>query len=120
MTFDADVDVTEWLGSDLYAYIPFETSHAVADKLEELDRDLDGEGMRTQLVVALDTESRVRDGDTATLAFDPTKMMVFDPETGENLTFDADTARAIDEQNEADRKASLARVHQRDEGRKAG
>src|SRR5690606_31392945 len=23
--FDADVDVTEWLGSELYAYIPFDT-----------------------------------------------------------------------------------------------
>ncbi len=113
-TFDTEVDVTEWLGSDLYAYVPFETSHEVAGTLEELDRDLDGEGLRTQLVVALDSESRIRDGDTATLWFDPAKLLVFDPETGENLTFDADRAREIDEQNEADRKASLERAQARE------
>ncbi|MBT0992833.1 sn-glycerol-3-phosphate ABC transporter ATP-binding protein UgpC [Cellulomonas sp. DKR-3] len=114
VAFDAEVDVTEWLGSELYAYVPFETSQEVAGKLEELDRDLDGEGMRTQLVVALDTESRVRDGDSATLSFDPAKMMVFDPESGDNLTFDEDAARTIDEQNEADRKASLERAQARE------
>src|SRR5690606_9327877 len=50
VTFEVDVDVTEWLGEVLYAYIPYETHDAVRDKLEELDRDLDGEGMRTQLI----------------------------------------------------------------------
>ena len=114
ITFDAEVDVTEWLGSDLYAYVPFETSDAVASTLEELDRDLDGEGMRTQLVVALDSESRIRDGDTAELWFDPARLLVFDPESGENLTFDADRAAEIDAQNEADRKASLERAQERE------
>ncbi|MCR6687942.1 sn-glycerol-3-phosphate ABC transporter ATP-binding protein UgpC [Cellulomonas sp.] len=113
-TFDTEVDVTEWLGSDLYAYIPFETSPEVAGKLEELDRDLDGEGMRTQLVVAIDSESRIRDGSDATLWFDPAKLMVFDPETGENLTFDPELARSLDEQNEADRRASLERAQARE------
>src|SRR6478735_7412146 len=84
VSFTASVDVTEWLGSDLYAYVPFDTNPDVAGKLEELDRDLDGEGMRTQLVVALDSESQVRVGDEATLWFDPAKLMVFDPESGEN------------------------------------
>ena len=114
VTFDAEVDVTEWLGSDLYAYVPFETSDAVAATLEELDRDLDGEGMRTQLVVALDSESRIRDGDTAQLWFDPARLLVFDPESGENLTFDAERAAEIDAQNEADRKASLERAQERE------
>ena len=41
------VDVTEWLGNEQYAYIPFETDPDVQAKLDELDRDLDGEGMRT-------------------------------------------------------------------------
>ncbi|QHT54848.1 sn-glycerol-3-phosphate ABC transporter ATP-binding protein UgpC [Cellulomonas sp. H30R-01] len=115
VTFEADVDVTEWLGSDLFAYIPFETHESVRGKLEELDRDLDGEGLRTQLVVALASDSRVRDGDRATLWFDASKILVFDPETGENLTFDEREARAIDEQNEQDRKASLERAHAREQ-----
>jgi len=114
VSFDVNVDVTEWLGSDLYAYIPFETHADVASKLEELDRDLDGEGMRTQMVVALDSESRVRDGDKASLWFDPTKMMVFDPEGGENLTYDADKVREVDQQNEQDRKASIQRAQERE------
>ncbi|GHG44994.1 ABC transporter ATP-binding protein [Flavimobilis marinus] len=117
-TFDADVDVTEWLGSELYAYVPFDTHESVAAKLEELDRELDGEGMRTQFVVALDSASRVRDGDSTTLWFDPTKMMVFDPETSENLTRDDEEAARLDAENEEDRKASLERS-QRAEGKAA-
>src|SRR5699024_10837774 len=48
--FSAVVDVTEWLGNEQYAYVPFSVEGDVAHKLEELDRDLDGEGMRTQMV----------------------------------------------------------------------
>ncbi|MFI2753443.1 ABC transporter ATP-binding protein [Cellulomonas sp. P22] len=110
VTFDAVVDVAEWLGSEQYAYIPFETHPDVAAKLDELDRDLDGESMRTQLVAALSSENRVRDGDTRTLWFDPARMLIFDHNTWENLTFDADAARAIDDQNEEDRKQALARA----------
>jgi len=112
--FTAPVDVTEWLGSELYAYIPFDTNPDVADKLIELDRDLDGEGLRTQLIVALDSESKIRDGSEAALWFDPERLMIFDPESGENLTWNADEARRIDEENEADRKASLERAHARE------
>jgi multiple sugar transport system ATP-binding protein len=112
--FTAPVDVTEWLGSELYAYIPFDTNPDVAGKLEELDRDLDGEGLRTQLIVALDSESRIRDGQQAALWFDPARAMIFDPESGENLTWSEDAARTIDAENEADRKASLERAHARE------
>jgi len=111
VTFDADVDVVEWLGAELYAYIPFDTHADVAQKLEELDRDLDGEGMRTQVIVALGSESRVRDGSTASLWFDPARLLVFDPETGENLTYDEDAARRVDAETEEDRKAALERAH---------
>ncbi|MHA7133937.1 ABC transporter ATP-binding protein [Oerskovia turbata] len=110
-TFDAQVDVTEWLGAELYAYVPFEMHASVAEKLEELDRELDGEGLRTQFVVALNSASRVRDGDTTGLWFDPDKMMIFDPETGENLTHDQDEVDRLDRENEEDRRASLERAH---------
>ena len=117
VTFTSDVDVTEWLGSELYAYIPFETNPDVAQTLEELDRDLDGEGLRTQLIVALSSETKVRDGEDATLWFDADRLMVFDPETGENLTWDAEAAKSIDQENEADRKASLERAQAREKSR---
>jgi multiple sugar transport system ATP-binding protein len=115
--FETDVDVTEWLGAELYAYIPFETAPEVAAKLEELDRDLDGEGMRSQVVVALHAESRVRDGDRADLWFDPVRLLVFDPESGVNLTRDSAVAAEIDERNEEQRRTSLERAQQRDRGR---
>ncbi|MFB9954644.1 ABC transporter ATP-binding protein [Cellulomonas denverensis] len=109
--FTAEVDVVEWLGAELYAYIPFETHDDVAQKLEELDRDLDGEGMRTQMVVALGSESRVRDGSQAELWFDPRRLMIFDPESGENLTYDDSEASRIDGETEEDRRAALERAH---------
>ena len=49
VSFTAPVDVTEWLGNEQYAYIPFEADPAVKAQLDELDRELDGEGMRTQI-----------------------------------------------------------------------
>ena len=113
VTFEADVDVVEWLGADLYAYVPFETHEEVAQTLEELDRDLDGEGMRTQLVAALGAESRVRDGDVAELWFDPARLMVFDPETGENLTYDEEAARRADEESVEERRRATERAQRR-------
>ncbi|HET8599221.1 MAG TPA: sn-glycerol-3-phosphate ABC transporter ATP-binding protein UgpC [Segeticoccus sp.] len=118
--FHAPVDVTEWLGNEQYAYIPFEAEPAVQAKLEELDRDLDGEGMRTQLVVNLDARSRIREGDEAELLFDPSTMHVFDPETGVCLTRDEQEAGRIAAESEADRKRALERSKLRDTGAGTG
>jgi multiple sugar transport system ATP-binding protein len=88
-TFRATVDVTEWLGSEQYAYIPFEAPPAVQAQLEQLERDLDGESLRTQLVVSIDSTSQVSDGEEIELYVNVAKMHLFDPETGENLTVNA-------------------------------
>ncbi|HEX5945057.1 MAG TPA: sn-glycerol-3-phosphate ABC transporter ATP-binding protein UgpC [Acidimicrobiales bacterium] len=80
------IDVIEWLGSEQYAYIPFEAPDKVRKPLEELANELDSEQLRTQLVVTLDAESRVVEGEEAELWLDPSRMHLFDPETGENLT----------------------------------
>ena len=42
--------------------------------------------MRSQLVVALDPKSRIRDNSDATLWLDPRNMLIFDPQTRDNLT----------------------------------
>ena len=86
LTFEAHVDVIEWLGSEQYAYIPFEAPEEVRAPLQELASDLDMEQVRTQLVVNLDAESRVSEGENATLWLDPSRMHLFDPASGENLT----------------------------------
>ena len=108
--FTAVVDVREWLGNEQYAYIPFEPDPSMQETLEELDRDLDGEGMRTQLVVNLDARSHVREGQEAHLAFNPSLMHIFDPETGDCLTRDDERAAEIARDNEEQRKAALDRA----------
>ena len=64
-TFRAPVDVVEWLGNETYAYIPFEAPPEVQQQLQQLERDLDGESLRTQLVVSLDGTSRIKEGEEA-------------------------------------------------------
>jgi multiple sugar transport system ATP-binding protein len=86
MAFPAQVDVIEWLGNEQYAYVPFEASAAVEKQLEELDRELDGEAMRTQLIVSLDASSRIAEGEEAELWLDMRKVHFFEPESGDNLT----------------------------------
>ena len=85
-TFTAHVDVTEWLGNELYAYIPYDAPKDVTLSLKELQRDLDSEQMRTQLVVVLGAQSKVTDGSVTDLWFDNDQIHVFDPATGDNLT----------------------------------
>ena len=54
-----DVDVIEWLGNEQYAYIPYDAPSIMVAGLEELERELDSERMRSQLVVALEPMSRI-------------------------------------------------------------
>ena len=86
LSFTAHVDVLEWLGSEQLAYVPFESPEAVRRPIEELATELDSEQIRTQLVVNLDTDSRIAEGRDADLWLDPSRMHLFDPESGDNLT----------------------------------
>jgi multiple sugar transport system ATP-binding protein len=78
--------VIAWLGSEQYAYIPFEAPDEVRRPLAVLATELDSEQLRTQLVVTLDAESQVTEGSDAELWLDPSRMHLFDPASGENLT----------------------------------
>ncbi|MCH9736354.1 MAG: sn-glycerol-3-phosphate ABC transporter ATP-binding protein UgpC [Actinomycetia bacterium] len=86
VTFDATIDVTEWLGNEQYAFVPFESSPEIGGQLAELAKDLDSERLRSQLCVELDPQSRVRMGDTATLWLNAERLHLFDPQSGDNLT----------------------------------
>ncbi len=85
-TFEAHIDVREWLGDQQYAYVPYEAEATVQDQLKELARESDSDSLRTQLVVSLDAASAIKEDDDATLFIDTAKMHLFDPSTGENLT----------------------------------
>jgi multiple sugar transport system ATP-binding protein len=109
--FRARVDVTEWLGDSQYAYIPYEAPPEVEAKLRELSRELDSEALRTQAVVSIDSTSRIREGREADFWLDSRKVHVFDPQTGENLTRDAEAGAALT------RMATEDRVEQVEEAR---
>ncbi len=85
-TFDARIDVREWLGDQQYAYVPYEAEESVQNQLKELAREQDSDSLRTQLVVSLDAASTVKEDDVARLFIDTDQMHLFDPSTGENLT----------------------------------
>ncbi len=91
-TFRATVDVAEWLGNEQYAYIPFEAPPEVQEQLAQLERDLDGEALRTQLIVSLDSASRISEGEEIELYVNAEKMHLFDPSSGENLTVETEVA----------------------------
>src|SRR5690606_5019883 len=73
LVFRARIDVIEWLGSEQFAYIPFEAPEAVRRPLDELAAELDSEQLRTQLVVSLDAESELAEGEEAELWLDPAR-----------------------------------------------
>jgi multiple sugar transport system ATP-binding protein len=109
--FRARVDVTEWLGDSQFAYIPYEAPEAVTTQLRDLSRELDAEELRTQAIVSIDSTSRIREGREAEFWLDSRKVHVFDPQTGENLTRDAEAGA------ELTRLATQDRVEQVDEAR---
>ncbi|SDU53213.1 ABC transporter ATP-binding protein [Jiangella alkaliphila] len=89
VVFDATIDVTEWLGNEQYAYVPYEAPEDIRNRLADLERELDSEAMRTQLVVSLDASSRIAEGTPASLWLDLRRVHVFDPESETNLTVQA-------------------------------
>src|SRR5919107_1204834 len=109
--FRARVDVTEWLGDQQYAYIPYEAPAEITTQLRDLSRELDSEELRTQAIVSIDSTSRIREGREAEFWLDTRKVHVFDPQTGENLTRDAEAGA------ELTRMATQDRVEQVDEAR---
>ncbi|MGZ4476966.1 MAG: TOBE domain-containing protein, partial [Nocardioides sp.] len=94
-TFEATIDVVEWLGNETYAYVPFEAPPEVQRQLEQLEQELDGETVRTQLVITLDGGSAVQAGDRIKIWMDAAKVHLFDPATSENLTVDLEQAGRI-------------------------
>jgi multiple sugar transport system ATP-binding protein len=88
-TFSAAVDVLESLGADKYAFFHIEGSRATARELEELAADTgstDVPGASDQVVARLDTASRAREGERLELWFDTSKLHVFNPANGANLS----------------------------------
>ena len=90
ITFQADIDVVESMGSDVYVYFAKELESGVdAAELLELAQDSGraDTGQSGDTVVArIDAATRLREGQTADLWVDVRSIHVFDPSTGLNLT----------------------------------
>jgi multiple sugar transport system ATP-binding protein len=106
--FRARVDVTEWLGDQQYAYIPYEAPEEITAQLRALSRELDAEELRTQAIVSIDSTSRIREGREAEFWLDSRKVHVFDPSTGENLTRDAEAGARLTQMATQDREEQVA------------
>ena len=112
--FDAEFTHTEWLGNQQYGYIHYQQDDTVQHKLNELAQELDADEMPAQVVVSLDASSRIRGGSNSKIWLDSRRMHVFNPETGENLTRDAEAGAELTREANEERESEIARARQRD------
>ena len=92
VTFEAEIDLVESLGSDLFAYFHIESEGVQSDQLADLvEESLEETGAgeiregHEQIVARLDPTSKVKRRETAQLWADTAKLHLFDPESGESL-----------------------------------
>ncbi|KAA0095264.1 sn-glycerol-3-phosphate ABC transporter ATP-binding protein UgpC [Mycolicibacterium sp. P1-18] len=84
LTFEVTVDLVESLGADKYLHFHTEGEGAKAAQLAELTTE--SGAAENQFVARVPTESKAVVGQTAELAFDTSKLTLFDAETGANLS----------------------------------
>ena len=92
IVFEAEIDLVESLGSDLFVYFHVESeavqsdqlADVIADRLEETGVPEQREG-HEQIVARLDPTSKVHRGERLKLWADTAKLHLFEPESGENL-----------------------------------
>ncbi|WP_323959433.1 sn-glycerol-3-phosphate ABC transporter ATP-binding protein UgpC [Arthrobacter sp. JZ12] len=118
-TFRATLTHTEWLGNEQYGYINFDPSPEVRELLNNLARDMDADELRPQVVVTLDAASRIRGGREAEIWVDTRKLHLFDAETGENLTRDAEAGAALTAEASEQRAEEIATARNSDDARSA-
>jgi multiple sugar transport system ATP-binding protein len=100
-TFRAKIEVLESLGSELYAHFTVAAEEQIeSQELRELAEDVGGgevpmAGEEGRIVARLDPASEVRVGQEAELWVDATRVHLFDPEDGRNLTTDAKGPAAV-------------------------
>ncbi len=89
-TFDAEIELIESMGSELYAYFSYEGEAANSDQLEEIAADagladVPGAGGSGQVVARLSPDSQVQQGKSSRLWLDAERLHLFDPEKGHRL-----------------------------------
>ncbi|MBG6189525.1 multiple sugar transport system ATP-binding protein [Arthrobacter sp. CAN_A212] len=112
--FTATLTHTEWLGNEQYGYINFNPDPEMRELLNNLAREMDADELRPQIVVTLDAGSRIRGGREAEIWLDTRKLHLFDPESGENLTRDAEAGAALTAEAGEERAEEIATAQEAD------
>jgi multiple sugar transport system ATP-binding protein len=93
VVFEAEIDLVESLGSDLYAYFHVESGSVESDQLADLVSErLEETGVpearegQEQIVARLDPASKIKRRDSTELWADTSKLHLFDAESGERLS----------------------------------
>jgi multiple sugar transport system ATP-binding protein len=96
VTFEAEIDLVESLGSDLFAYFHIESEGVQSDQLADIvEASLEETGAgeiregHEQIVARLDPTSKVKRREKAELWADTAKLHLFDPESGDSLRWDS-------------------------------
>jgi len=84
LTFEVKVDLVESLGADKYVYFTTAGPAVHAAQLDELEAE--GEVHENQFVARVPAESKAAIGQPIELACDTTKLVLFDADSGANLT----------------------------------
>jgi len=91
-TFEAQIDIVEAMGSDVYAYFTMKGEEAHSRDLDDLAKDTgnDLHSSGVPVTARLDAASHVQRGKTARLWYDTAKVQLFDVGSGKNLVADVD------------------------------
>jgi multiple sugar transport system ATP-binding protein len=84
LNFEVGVDMVESLGSEKLVYFTVEGASAHAEQLAELA--VESEIAENEFVARLPAESNAKAGERLGLAFDTSKIAIFDADSGLNLT----------------------------------
>lgn len=84
LTFEVKVDLVESLGADKYVY--FSTAAWAAHSAQLDDLAAEGDAHENQFMARVPAESKAVIGQPIELAFDTTRLVVFDADSGANLT----------------------------------
>jgi multiple sugar transport system ATP-binding protein len=103
--FRAQIEVLESLGSELYAHFTVASDQQIeSQELRELAEDVGGgevpaAGAEGHIVARLDPQSQVRVGQESELWVDASRIHLFDPDDGRNLTTDKSGPAATEGQS---------------------
>ncbi len=99
-TFEAPIELTESMGSEIYAHFNLEGGEEIeSEELRELQEDagtgdVPRSGASGHAVARVDAASDMTEGQRATIWLDTRKLHVFDPSDGSSLTRKEETAVA--------------------------